>query len=107
MEIYELDLTNFEEMLEDFLKEIEKNAGSQGYAGFMVYDDNLDKCELNFSNEIEIFEDWLGNYDNCYVLYSYNLEDEDLDLDYIEEQVRDTLTDYLENLRDIGILKDR
>ncbi len=107
MEIYELDLTNFEEVLKEYLEEIERNAGRQGYTGFIVWEDNLHTGELNFSFDTEVFEEWLCDYEQGICIYSYNLEDEDLDLDYIEEQVRDTLTDYLENLRDIGILKDR
>lgn len=90
-----LKLVNFDEVVSEFLENIEVCLGSEGYDGFIVYTDDLHNGKLNFG--------WDFSYDDEFVydgtcIYSYNLEDEDLDEDYIKEQIKDALDNYIENL---------
>lgn len=89
-----LELLGFEEIVEVFLEGVEKYLGSEGYMGFMVDTDGLKDGFLSFGCDFSSND----TFKEDYCIYTYNLEDEDFDEDYIKLQIKKGLEYFIDGL---------
>lgn len=87
-----LELVGLEEIINLFLEETENRLGCEGYNGFIVHTDGLEDGYLYFGLDYSSY----NTFENS--IYSYNLEDEDFDEDYVKLQIEKGLDYFIDRL---------